>query len=55
MLTTAIAIVLRPIAAIIVFGLILLPIRLAVQQWFPEGRVKRLLLTRVNRWPKKAR
>jgi len=47
--TTYIAIVLRPFVALIVFGLILLPIRLAVQRWFPEGRVKKLLLYPVKK------
>ena len=42
-----IAVVLRPIAALILFGLILLPAKYAVQKWMPEGKLKRLLLTQV--------
>ena len=41
---TFLAIALKPLAALIMFGLICLPIRLAVQKWFPESRIKRLLL-----------
>ncbi len=42
------AIVLKPLAALVLFGLVLLPIRLAVQRWFPEGKLKKLLLRRVD-------
>lgn len=42
------AIVLKPIFALIIFGLVLLPIRLAVQKWWPDGRLKKLLLRRVD-------
>jgi len=45
----AIAVVLKPLAALVVFGLIRLPARLAVQKWLPEGRLKRLLLLRVTK------
>lgn len=34
----------KPFFMLVVFGLILLPIRLAVQRWWPDGRVKRFLL-----------
>lgn len=37
------AVFLRPVAALIYYGLILLPVRLAAQH-LPEGKVKRLLL-----------
>lgn len=47
MSTLEIALVLKPLAALVLFGLILLPIRLAVKRWLPEGKLKRLLLTRV--------
>ena len=40
---------LRPIAALILFGLILLPIRMAVIRWMPNGRLKNLLLLPVGR------
>jgi hypothetical protein len=43
--------VLRPIAALILFGLICLPVRLAVQRWMPEGRFKRVLLIRIGQKP----
>ena len=43
-----IAVVLRPIAALILFGLILLPAKYAVQKWMPEGRLKRLLLADIK-------
>jgi hypothetical protein len=44
-----IAVVLRPFAALVLFGLICLPARLAVQRWVPPGRVKSLLLLRVGK------
>lgn len=43
-----IALLIKPFAALVLFGLILLPIRLAVKRWMPEGKLKRLLLTRVG-------
>lgn len=47
----AIAVVLRPFTALILFGLICLPARLAVQKRMKEGRLKRLLLLRIgNGW-----
>ena len=48
-MTWVIAVVLRPFAALVLFGLICLPARLAVQKWMPDGRTKRLLLLRVGR------
>ena len=44
-MTWLLAVVLKPIAALILFGLICLPARLAVQRWMPAGRLKKLLLT----------
>lgn len=41
------AVVLKPLGSLVLFGLICLPARLAVQRWMPEGRTKRLLLKRV--------
>lgn len=38
------ALILKPLGALILFGLICLPARLAVQRWLPPGRLKRLLL-----------
>ena len=43
------AIVLKPLGALVFFGLVLLPVRLAVQKWMPEGKLKKLLLRRVDR------
>jgi hypothetical protein len=43
------AIALRPFGALLLFGLICLPARLAVQRWMPEGKVKRLLLSRIGK------
>jgi hypothetical protein len=43
MTSIVIAQFLKPIAALIVFGLICLPVRLLVQK-FPEGKIKRILL-----------
>jgi hypothetical protein len=43
-MTWLLAAILRPIFSLILFGLILLPIKMAVQR-MPEGRIKRLLLT----------
>ncbi len=42
------ALALKPLAALILFGLIALPGRIAVQKWMPEGRLKRLLLKRIR-------
>ena len=50
MFNLAIALILRPIVALIIFGLILLPIRLAVTRFLPAGAMKRLLLLRVDSW-----
>jgi hypothetical protein len=48
-MTWLIAVVLRPFAALVLFGLICLPARLAVQKWMPPGRLRSLLLTEVRR------
>lgn len=40
--------ILKPLMALVLFGLILLPARLAVRKLFPDGKLKRLLLTRVD-------
>lgn len=48
-MTWLLAVIFRPIAALILFGLICLPARLAVQQWMPEGKLKRLLLRPISR------
>lgn len=50
-MTWAIAIVLRPFAALVLFGLICLPARLWVQRRMKDGAFKRLLLLRIgNGW-----
>lgn len=38
------AIVLKPIVALVVIGGIATPIRVAVQKWMPDSKLKRLLL-----------
>lgn len=43
-----IALLIKPLAALVLFGLICLPARLAVRRWLPEGKLKRLLLTRIG-------
>lgn len=42
------AILLRPLFLFLLTALILYPARLAVMKWWPEGKLKRLLLRRVN-------
>ena len=44
-MTWLLAVVLKPFAALVLFGLICLPARLAVQRWMPEGKFKKMLLT----------
>lgn len=34
----------KPLALLVLFGLIVLPLKLAFVRWFPEGKVKRFLL-----------
>jgi hypothetical protein len=43
----ALALFLRPFALFFILACVLLPVRYAVIKWFPEGRIKRLLLLRV--------
>ncbi len=38
----------RPFVALAVLGLICLPIKLAVQRYLPDGKLKRLLLLRLS-------
>jgi hypothetical protein len=42
-----IALLIKPLVALLVIGLIALPLRMAFQRWFPDGKIKRLLLTRI--------
>jgi hypothetical protein len=44
----ALAAFFKPLAFLIVLGLICLPVRYAVIKWFPEGKIKRLLLFKVS-------
>ena len=44
-----IAMAVRPFVYLLVAVAILIPIRLAVIRWFPDGRLKRLLLLPVNK------
>ncbi len=46
--STAIALIIKPFVILAFFVLVLIPARLAVMRWWPEGRIKRLLLTRVD-------
>lgn len=43
---TAIALILKPLFLLLIFGGIALPIRWAVHKWMREGRLKTLLLKR---------
>jgi hypothetical protein len=43
----AIAILIKPIALLIFFGFIVLPIKLLFQRIIPDGRIKRLLFKRL--------
>ena len=41
----ALAVALRPIGTLIFLAVFCLPVRLAVQRWMKDGKLKRLLLT----------
>lgn len=43
-----IALLLKPLVLLVLFVGVLLPIRVAFQRWMPDGRIKRLLLRRIN-------
>ena len=43
------AVVLKPIGSLVLFGLICLPARIAVQKWMPDGKLKRLLLKPISK------
>jgi hypothetical protein len=38
------AVIVKPLALLILFGLIVLPLKIAFVKWFPEGKTKRFLL-----------
>ena len=42
------ALVIKPLAFFLLSALVLYPARLAARKWIPEGRFKRLLLTRIH-------
>lgn len=42
------AALLKPVILFLLVALVLYPVRRAVMRWWPEGRVKRLLLWRTN-------
>lgn len=42
------AILLKPLILFALVAFVLYPVRIAVMRWFPEGRLKRLLLWRTN-------
>jgi hypothetical protein len=46
--TWAIAVVARPFLMVVLAVAVLYPARKAVKRWWPEGRVKRVLLFRVS-------
>lgn len=48
MSSVLIALFLKPFAALALFGLVCLPVRLLVQRYIPEGRIKRVLLMHVK-------
>ena len=48
-MTWMLAVIFRPIAALILFGLICLPFRIVVQKWMPNNGLKKLLLTPIGR------
>lgn len=50
-MTWVLAAIFRPVLALILFGLICLPIRLAFQRWMPPGKVKDFLLRDLNAGP----
>ncbi len=43
-----VAVVLKPFLALAFFALLVLPLKVAFVRFFPGGRVKRLLLRRIN-------
>jgi len=42
--TLLLALLIKPLAILLVAVLILIPVRLAVIRWWPDGKVKRFLL-----------
>jgi hypothetical protein len=51
MKTWQLAVLLRPLGSLILFGCIALPGRILVQKYMKDGKLKRFLLMRIhNRW-----
>lgn len=48
-MTILLASILRPLLLLFLAAVILLPVRYAMREWFPEGRVKRILLWRLGK------
>jgi hypothetical protein len=48
-MSVALAMLVKPFVALVIFGLICLPIRLAAQRFIPDGVLKRILLLRLKR------
>lgn len=48
MFSTFMAMAVRPILLFFVMAFICLPVRFATKRWFPNGKLKRLLLTEVK-------
>lgn len=43
-----IGLLLKPLVFLFVFGFVTLPFRIAVEKWMPEGKLKRILLFRLD-------
>lgn len=41
------AMLLKPLVALLLFGLIVLPIKMLLERVIPEGKIKRILFTRL--------
>ena len=52
-MSTVIAILIKPLFVLVLFGLILLPIRLGLQRFMRDGKMKRFLLREL--WPDNSR
>lgn len=48
-MTWALAVALRPLIALVLITLVLVPARMAVQRWAPDGKLKRFLLFRIGK------
>lgn len=43
-----IALIVKPLAFFLLAAVVLYPARMAVMKWWPDGKLKRLLLRRIN-------